>query len=162
MLHTPVWELGRYDPPLNVDVNPCLGVSETFTFSRSDSDMPDQNRHDECDSARKYLSPNEFASATGLSISTIFRRLKAGQIQLYQPGGKRTRILIPIAAVESEPSQRQLDPDSHSAETVHSKCLASLDQKPLSGRKPKWMTEVRMQSGTQVRGEHAKSVSNTK
>jgi excisionase family DNA binding protein len=46
-----------------------------------------------------YLSPEQFALATGLSLSTVHRYLKAGRLAFLQPGGRRHRVLIPARLV---------------------------------------------------------------
>ncbi len=47
------------------------------------------------DLTRQFLSIVEFQLATGYSDSTIRRKLKNGSLPMFQPGGKRTKILIP-------------------------------------------------------------------
>lgn len=48
---------------------------------------------------RQFLSPVEFAEVTGLSPATVRRRIAERRIPIYQPGGPRTRVLIPIKAL---------------------------------------------------------------
>jgi len=49
--------------------------------------------------ARRFLSPLEFSEFSGLSLATIHRYLKKGRLPFHQPGGPRSRILIPIDAL---------------------------------------------------------------
>lgn len=46
-----------------------------------------------------FLSPEEFAAYTGLGLATVRRRIKAGHLPTYQPGGKGSRVLIPADAL---------------------------------------------------------------
>ncbi|MHB9050013.1 MAG: helix-turn-helix transcriptional regulator [Pirellulales bacterium] len=48
---------------------------------------------------RQYLSLREFQKATGLSESTIRRRVKDGSLLVHQPGGKRKKLLFPRDAL---------------------------------------------------------------
>jgi len=38
---------------------------------------------------------------TGLSSATFWRRVHDGSIPIWQPGGRRTRVLIPIEALQT-------------------------------------------------------------
>ena len=42
-----------------------------------------------------YLTPEEFAHLSGLSLSTVRRYLADGRLPKVQPGGPRCRVLIP-------------------------------------------------------------------
>ena len=46
---------------------------------------------------RVAVSPGEFAAVTGLSISTVHRRLAAGEIRFSRSG---RRVLIPLEELE--------------------------------------------------------------
>jgi excisionase family DNA binding protein len=48
----------------------------------------------------EYLSPAEFADLCGLSVETVRRRLRDGGLPRVQPGGPRTRLLIPADALD--------------------------------------------------------------
>ena len=48
-----------------------------------------------------FLSPAEYSSRSGLSLSTVSRYLAAGLLPKVQPGGPRCRVLIPIEALNS-------------------------------------------------------------
>jgi excisionase family DNA binding protein len=43
----------------------------------------------------RFLSPADFARATGLSEATVRRRIRDGSLPVAQPGGKKSRVLIP-------------------------------------------------------------------
>src|SRR4051794_8036102 len=52
------------------------------------------------DQPKRYLSPQEFSRLSGLSLATVHRYLRKGKLPHRQPGGRRTRILIPVDALE--------------------------------------------------------------
>ncbi len=76
-----------------------------------------------------FYSPEEFAAQTGLSIATVRRYIDKGKLPSVQPGGPRSRILIPAdaldqlarrAVVESSPAaalEPVPDPGSRSTPT---------------------------------------------
>lgn len=47
---------------------------------------------------KKYWSVEEASQALGLSISTVRRRIRTGGIIAIQPGGPRTKLMIPVDA----------------------------------------------------------------
>ena len=47
----------------------------------------------------EYLSVAEFGTLTGLSEATIRRRIKDGSLPVYQPGGRKSRLLISRSAL---------------------------------------------------------------
>ena len=49
---------------------------------------------------RRYLTVEELSKATTLSVSTLRRRFKEGSIVGFQPGGRGSKILFPIDAIE--------------------------------------------------------------
>ncbi|WP_339745343.1 hypothetical protein [uncultured Rubinisphaera sp.] len=53
-----------------------------------------------------FFSINEFVAKTGMSLSTVHRRIRGGDIQTYQPGGPKTRILIPAEELNTSYSHR--------------------------------------------------------
>ena len=50
--------------------------------------------------ARGYLSPQEFSLLSGLSLATVHRYLRAGQLPFRQTAGFRSRIVIPRDALD--------------------------------------------------------------
>jgi excisionase family DNA binding protein len=79
-----------------------------------------------------YLTIQQFSQKTSLSDKTVRRRIDAGQIPYWQPGGPGTRILIPVSCL-SAVSQ----PDE--VPSVPQDCHASSDKhQPLPGPKPRW------------------------
>ena len=51
--------------------------------------------------SRRFLSPAEYAVATGLSITTVYRRIRQHEIPVLQHGGRRHRVLIPAALLDT-------------------------------------------------------------
>lgn len=88
-------------------------------------------------SGPRYASRTEFATITGLSLSTVDRRLADKTLPFYQPAGPRTRVLIAINALELTSS---VEVSTDNSETV---VLASATQvgvkERLSGPLPHWM-----------------------
>lgn len=89
----------------------------------------------ECALERAYLSVAQFCKLTGLSSSTVRRRIVDGSIRTFQPGGPRSRVLIPTEQLNfklvSEPG--------YVAPSAGSDGVMS---KRRSGRRPKWFDEL--------------------
>lgn len=49
---------------------------------------------------QEFLSATQFARIMGLGRNTVIRRCQEGLYRCSQPGGKGTRILIPVEEVE--------------------------------------------------------------
>lgn len=81
---------------------------------------------------KPFLTLKEFSQTTGLSQSTIRRRVKDGSIKVIQLGGKRCRILFPIQALE-QASQPDLSKSKSLEPTPKSR--------PKSGPKPGWLRD---------------------
>lgn len=71
---------------------------------------------------RGYLTYEELSQQTGISVSTLRRRVSDGTIPFFQPGGPRTRIVFPLDAVErliqpasllSPPKPESIQPKQH-------------------------------------------------
>ncbi len=84
---------------------------------------------------RRYISVDEFCVSTGLSRSTVRRRIADGSIPFHQPGGRRSRILIPATALD-EPSQRP----KKTLLSMQSSSRKAPEQ--LSGPKPRWQIQT--------------------
>lgn len=90
---------------------------------------------------RRYLSPLEFCQLSGLSLATVHRYLKSGKLPFWQPGGHRTRILIPVDALEALPGGAAgMGPAGHSRAAQGSPPISTTTEKPapLPGPRPKW------------------------
>lgn len=74
-----------------------------------------------------YLTIQDLSAKTGFSVTQLRRLVRAQKIPFYQPGGKGGKLLFPPDAIErcaSEDSRPVPDDEP---------------QKPLSGRRPRWM-----------------------
>ena len=88
-------------------------------------------------SSPAYLSREELAAATGLSLATIARYRAAGRLPFSQPAGKRGRVLFPREILSTLTSVGVAPQSSISA------------QRPtLAGPKPKWLMRAKINKGT--------------
>jgi hypothetical protein len=87
---------------------------------------------------RQYMSRKELAAKTGLSLSTIDRLLAKKKLAKDQPGGKGTRVLIPIGAIASATPEATEMPKGLTDGRLTA--AASSGQACLSGKKPLWMS----------------------
>lgn len=81
----------------------------------------------------EYLSITELSAKSGLSVATLNRLKKAGQIPFFQPGGHRKRVLFPADALE-----RVQTPHSNQSDSE-----LRVEHLRLAGPSPKWMDEVK-------------------
>jgi hypothetical protein len=91
------------------------------------------------DDTQKYCDFEEFARLTGLSVSTLKRRKRDGSLFYFQPGGPRSRVLIPRDAIERVLSQPKLAvnvPEKPSPAHLNTKTPR------LPGPLPKWAQRV--------------------
>jgi excisionase family DNA binding protein len=61
---------------------------------------------------RAYLTYEELSQQTGISVSTLRRRVEEGAILFFQPGGPRTRIVFPLDVVERLINQKSAPPEA--------------------------------------------------
>ena len=94
---------------------------------------------------RGLLSPKEFSQLSGLSLATVHRYLKAGKLPFLQPGGPRSRVLIPSDALQLPSPMTSIEREAES----HQLFSASQVVHPPS-RQPRWMRKV-----THLRTEEA-------
>ena len=95
-------------------------------------------------SSQQYVSPQEFAAQSGLSLSTVWRYLKTGRIHSVQPGGNRCRVLVPSEALAqftsasavSRGADQQVAPNAGDAPAKRSQKACE-----LSGPRPRWKNE---------------------
>ena len=80
-----------------------------------------------------YLSVEEFGAVTGLSVSTVRRRIRDGSLPVFQPGGKKSRILIPGGVLTDRSRQEPVA-------TPPEPAAASPTPSPptLAGPRPRW------------------------
>ena len=88
----------------------------------------------------EYLTPDDFAQVSGLSISTVRRYLDDDRLPKIQPGGKRCRVLIPRHALDFLKPIEQQQPEVSSDEAD---APANADDEqpkaaPQSGPQPRW------------------------
>ena len=75
-------------------------------------------------SDRAFLSPQEFAALSGLSIATVRRRIRDGQLPVFQPGGRRTRTLIPAEVLASRGDRDPTDRSGGAAPSPEAQAAA--------------------------------------
>ena len=95
------------------------------------------------DFPRRYVTPEEFARTTGLSLTTVRRRLAKGDLPARQPGGPRTRWLIDLQAFVAEQDSALRDPPaSHQAPpeaAEEPEAPGPPDAARPAGPQPRWM-----------------------
>lgn len=89
--------------------------------------------------ARDYLSLAEFARRAGISTATVCRRIKDGSLPFWQPGGFRTRVLIPVSALPSANAIVANGTPSRSPVAASS----PVHKPNLSGPPPKWQKSLK-------------------
>lgn len=93
---------------------------------------------------KRYLSPLEFSHLSGLSLATVHRYLKSGKIPRRQPGGHRSRILIPVDALET-PSSPEPALAGAAAPATSAEPATAAEPSPsvlLPGPRPKWTRQA--------------------
>jgi hypothetical protein len=93
-------------------------------------------------SPRKFISPTVYSALTGLSMATVRRRLSTKQIPSLQPGGRRSRVLIPLDALQAsaeEAGSVQAAKGSSGPLTTGEPKSAIEQQIHLPGPRPRWM-----------------------
>ena len=87
----------------------------------------------------EFLSPKEFAGRSGLSLSTVHRRLAADDIPHLQLGGRRHRLLIPCAALTAAITTHQQPEAGTCSSSAHPETHTGIAAPShLSGRRPRW------------------------
>lgn len=82
-------------------------------------------------STPKFLTLQELAQASRLSIATLHRLKQRGVLPYFQPSGKGGRLLFPRDAIER--AAAAVDGDAASTPRLDS------DRRGPAGPKPKWM-----------------------
>jgi hypothetical protein len=99
--------------------------------------------------SRTHLSVPEYAQATGLSASTVWRRVKDGSLAVLQLGGKGCRVAIPVAAIqqnaangapgaEAEPGSDLSERADHAVGGAATLPLATQKSSGIPGPSPRW------------------------
>jgi excisionase family DNA binding protein len=86
---------------------------------------------------RKCLTIEELSQWTGLSVSTIRRRVKDGTIPFLQPGGRRSRIVFPPDIVE-----RLIQITSQKSTNTEPIAVIPPEKPQRRGPRPKWQREM--------------------
>lgn len=87
----------------------------------------------------RYLTVAEFAKSTGLSEKTVRRRVGDQTLAHHQPGGKKTRILIPVDALDRKPLTGLPASSGQPNSVIRSPESLPEPQRPsLPGPKPRW------------------------
>jgi hypothetical protein len=97
-------------------------------------------------SARQTFTIEELERLSGLSVSTLRRRIADGSLPVIQPGGHRTRMAFLPNVLELLSQTRRRIPEPASAETPEQPAPAQDKaekpnpgpDKPIPGRRPKW------------------------
>jgi excisionase family DNA binding protein len=87
--------------------------------------------------ARTCLTYEEVSAQTGLSLSTLRRRVMEGKLPFIQPGGRRTRIVFPIDVVER--LLQDSGSPSEKSPVLTSSTAVSAANPVHRGPKPKWL-----------------------
>lgn len=88
-------------------------------------------------SSRQFVSPQVFARLAGISESTLWRRIRDGSIPSWQPGGRGTRVLVPLSALDSVRI-----PDTRGAPITDVAAVCQPVQKPIPGPRPQWLART--------------------
>src|SRR5258708_16574992 len=51
---------------------------------------------------REFYTPREYGERTGLHLRTVRKMIASGRIPTFQPGGPRSRVLIPVSSLTTE------------------------------------------------------------
>lgn len=87
---------------------------------------------------RACLSYEEVSARTGLSLSTLRRRVKEGKLPFIQPGGRRTRIVFPLDVIER--LLQAADTSSSPKHAVQQPISVPVRKVTVSrGPRPKWL-----------------------
>ena len=95
------------------------------------------------DPSAEFLSPEQFAQHSGYSLTTVHRYLKRGLLPKIQPGGPRSKVLIPRNALDSLSSGlgTATAGSDQAAAKVSPPVAAATEalSSRLSGPRPAWM-----------------------
>jgi hypothetical protein len=92
----------------------------------------------------KFVSPEQFSQISGLSLKTVYRRIWDGSLGAVQPGGPKTRWLIPGDVLENAHAGPETSsiPARVIAEAVTSPAFNTA-KPPLPGPRPLWTRHQR-------------------
>jgi hypothetical protein len=79
----------------------------------------------------QFLTVDQFAAQSGMSVATIRRYIRTGKLECLQPGGFRCRVAIPRTALMSAIFNADSLPPTNSKEV-------NIKNRKLSGPTPRW------------------------
>ena len=86
---------------------------------------------------QRYISIQDLSEISGLSVSTLRRRVLDGSLAAAQPGGRRTRLLFPVDILDRlMPTKDQAATEPLAVTTDFS--AVARTQESIPGPKPKW------------------------
>ena len=91
---------------------------------------------------RQFLSPEEFSRLCGLSLATIRRYVSTGKLPFRQPGGPRSRILIPVNALAMILAEEPNLSSATDTQTETPSLQTATEPEQLSGRRPRWKVQA--------------------
>jgi hypothetical protein len=94
------------------------------------------------ESSRRLLSPQQFSQLTGLSLATVHRYLKSGKLSYLQPGGPRSRILIPSDALGPPSQVTSTQSQATAMSVVPPPSAGSTQIEHLRGPLPRWIRKA--------------------
>lgn len=109
------------------------------TTRRADDNGGDAARRD-------FLSVQEFVRSSGLSASTVRRRVRDGSLPNCQPGGSGCRVLIPADALDRLANQEEAECPRPQEQTPMNRDDNQTPRRPepkLSGPTPRWRGKFR-------------------
>lgn len=90
----------------------------------------------------EYFTIRELSEVSGLSESTLRRRIEDGSLPVIQPGGRRTRMLFATDVLDTIADRLQTTPDLTGTNSIES------DTPPLAkpsktkrGPRPRWLSK---------------------
>lgn len=93
-----------------------------------------------------FIDISEFSRRSGLSMSTIRRRIKDGSIPSWQPGGPGTRTMIPISSIPDRsnqpPVRSSVVPETMTAAHHSEHSDENTHAHKISGPAPRWLKGI--------------------
>jgi hypothetical protein len=91
-------------------------------------------------STPEYISITKLSAISGLSVSTLRRRVKDGSLPVIQPGGRRSRLLFRRDVLDtlSTVAHESTSTPAPSAEEAPCEDPTTPAVQPLPGPRPRW------------------------
>lgn len=89
----------------------------------------------------EYVSIAQLSAISGLSVSTLRRRLKDGSLPFLQPGGTRSRLLFRRDVLDTlaRPAGEPVSAQSTARQAVCPESVTPEASLALPGPRPRWM-----------------------